>query len=60
MSFLDIDEHLFELVEHIEFDRSPLTDIKDVRPLRHRPHRGRLCNAENVHVLREFRRTARS
>jgi NAD-reducing hydrogenase small subunit len=28
MSFLDIDERLLELVEHIEFDRSPLTDIK--------------------------------
>ena len=30
MSFLDIDEHLFELVELIEFDRSPLTDIKEL------------------------------
>ena len=28
MSFLDIDERLFTLLEHIEFDRSPLTDIK--------------------------------
>jgi hypothetical protein len=28
MSFLDIDERLLELIEHIEFDRSPLTDIK--------------------------------
>ena len=28
MSFLDIDERLFELIEHIEFDRSPFTDIK--------------------------------
>jgi NAD-reducing hydrogenase small subunit len=30
MSLLDIDERLFELIEHIEFDRSPLTDIKQV------------------------------
>ena len=30
MSFLDIDERLFELIELVEFDRSPLTDIKEV------------------------------
>jgi NAD-reducing hydrogenase small subunit len=55
MSFLDIDERLFELIEHIEFDRSPLTDIKHGGPLRHRLIEGGLCNAENVEVLREFR-----
>ena len=32
MSFLDIDERLFDLLEHIEFDRSPLTDIKTIGP----------------------------
>lgn len=56
MSFLDIDERLFTLLEHIEFDRSPLTDIKHVT---HGTDigiiEGGLCNAENVHVLREFR-----
>ncbi|TAN76948.1 MAG: NADP oxidoreductase [Gallionella sp.] len=56
MSFLDIDERLFELVEHIEFDRSPLTDIKHVGPCDIGLIEGGLCNAENVHVLREFRR----
>ena len=56
MSFLDIDERLLELIEHIEFDRSPLTDIKhcseqvDIGLVE-----GGLCNAENVHTLREFR-----
>lgn len=55
MSFLDIDEHLFELVEVAEFDRSPLTDIKDVGPCDIGLVEGGLCNAENVHVLREFR-----
>lgn len=56
MSFLDIDERLFALLEHIEFDRSPLTDIKtisedcDIGLIE-----GGLCNAENVHVLRDFR-----
>jgi len=56
MSFLDIDERIVELIEHIEFDRSPLTDIKhcsnscDIGLIE-----GGLCNAENVHVLKEFR-----
>jgi NAD-reducing hydrogenase small subunit len=58
MSFLDIDERLLQLLELVEFDRSPLTDIKrcgtqgmcDIGIIE-----GGLCNAENVHVLREFR-----
>ncbi|MDY0057293.1 MAG: NADP oxidoreductase [Methyloversatilis sp.] len=58
MSLLDIDERLFDLVERVEFDRSPLTDIKTVGE-----HdrcdiglvEGGLCNAENVEVLRAFR-----
>jgi NAD-reducing hydrogenase small subunit len=58
MSFLDIDERILQLVELIEFDRSPLTDIKhcgtngmcDLGIIE-----GGVCNAENVHVLREFR-----
>jgi NAD-reducing hydrogenase small subunit len=32
MSFLDIDERLFPLLDRIEFDRSPLTDIKHCGP----------------------------
>mgnify|MGYP000308259036 CR=1 FL=1 len=60
MSFLDIDEHLFELVELIEFDRSPLTDIKDVGPCDIGLIEGGVCNAENVHVLREFRRNCKT
>jgi NAD-reducing hydrogenase small subunit len=55
MSFLDIDERLFELIEHIEFDRSPLTDIKQVGQCDIGLIEGGLCNAENVIVLREFR-----
>lgn len=55
MSFLDIDERLFELIEHIEFDRSPFTDIKEVGECDIGLIEGGLCNAENVHVLREFR-----
>jgi NAD-reducing hydrogenase small subunit len=32
MSLLDIDERCSELLELIEFDRSPLTDIKHCGP----------------------------
>jgi len=55
MSFLDIDERLFELIEHIEFDRSPFTDIKEVGACDIGLIEGGLCNAENVMLLREFR-----
>ena len=55
MSFLDIDERLFDLIEVIEFDRSPLTDIKTVGPCDIGLVEGGLCNAENVEVLRAFR-----
>ncbi len=54
-SFLDIDERLLELIEHIEFDRSPLTDIKKVGHCDIGLIEGGLCNSENVQVLREFR-----
>lgn len=55
MSLLDIDERLFALAELVEFDRSPLTDIKHCGPCDVGLIEGGLCNAENVHVLREFR-----
>jgi NAD-reducing hydrogenase small subunit len=60
MSFLDIDERLLELAKVARFDRSPITDIKhcsehvDIGLVE-----GGLCNAENVHVLREFRKSCR-
>jgi NAD-reducing hydrogenase small subunit len=59
MSLLDIDERLLELARHVEFDRSPLTDIKDCGPCDVGLVEGGLCNAENVHVLKEFRRNCR-
>ncbi len=55
MSFLDMDERLLPLMERIEFNRSPLTDIKHCDPCDIGLIEGGLCNAENVHVLREFR-----
>jgi NAD-reducing hydrogenase small subunit len=57
MSLLDIDERILQLAEIAEFDRSPLTDIKhcsetvDIGLIE-----GGVCNAENVHTLREFRK----
>jgi NAD-reducing hydrogenase small subunit len=59
MSFLDIDERLIELLEHIEFDSSPLTDIKSPGNCDLGLVEGGLCNAENVHVLRNMRQKCR-
>lgn len=55
MSILDIDERLLDLVELVEFDRSPITDIKEVGPCDIGIIEGGVCNAENVEVLRQFR-----
>ncbi|RFC30790.1 MAG: NAD-reducing hydrogenase small subunit [Candidatus Nitrotoga sp. MKT] len=55
MSFLDMDERLVALLEHVEFNRSPFTDIKHCGPCDIGLIEGGVCNVENVHVLREFR-----
>jgi NAD-reducing hydrogenase small subunit len=55
MSFLDMDERLVALLEHVEINRSPLTDIKHCDACDIGLVEGGLCNADNVHVLREFR-----
>jgi NAD-reducing hydrogenase small subunit len=59
MSLLDIDERIFPLLEMVELDRSPLTDTKEVGECDVGLVEGGLCNAENVTVLREFRRKCR-
>jgi NAD-reducing hydrogenase small subunit len=59
MSFLDIDERLLDLLELVEFDRSPITDIKHCGPCDLGLIEGGVCNAENVHVLREFRKNCK-
>ncbi|OOZ37121.1 NADP oxidoreductase [Solemya velesiana gill symbiont] len=56
MSLLDIDERIIDLVELVEFDRTPLTDIKEIGDCDVGIIEGGVCNAENVEVLREFRR----
>src|SRR3989338_3954159 len=47
------------LLDLIEFDRSPLTDIKHCGPCDIGLIEGGICNAENVHVLREFRKNCK-
>lgn len=57
MSLLDIDERLLDLLEIVEFDRSPINDIKHIsQPVDLGLIEGGVCNAENVHVLHEFRK----
>ena len=55
MSLLDLDERLFDLAERVELNRSPLTDIKELGECDIGLIEGGVCNAENVHVLMEFR-----
>lgn len=56
MSILDIDERIIDLVELVEFDRSPITDIKEVGECDVGLIEGAIANSENVEVLREFRK----
>jgi NAD-reducing hydrogenase small subunit len=57
MSILDIDERILELAEVVEFDRSPINDLKTFTGrCALGIIEGGCCNEENVHVLEEFRR----
>lgn len=60
MSFLDIDERLLQLVDLVTFNRSPLTDIKHCGTCDIGIIEGGVCNAENVHVLHEFRNNCKT
>jgi NAD-reducing hydrogenase small subunit len=57
MSFLDIDERILQLIELVDFDKSPIDDYKEFTD-----HcavgliEGGCCNEENVEVLRDFRK----
>lgn len=55
MSFLDMDEAIIPLIEKIEFDRSPLTDIKSISECDIGLIEGGLCNEENREILQQFR-----
>lgn len=56
MSLLDIDERILELVELVDFDKSPVDDIKEFTgPVTVGLIEGGCCNEENVRVLQDFR-----
>ncbi len=60
MSLLDLDERLLDLLEVVEFDRSPINDIKHIsQPVDLGLIEGGVCNAENIHVLQEFRKNCK-
>lgn len=56
MSILDIDDRILKLIELVDFDKSPVDDIKNFtgRCLVGIVEGG-CCNEENVHVLKSFR-----
>lgn len=60
MSILDIDDRILELIELVEFNKSPVDDIKhftktcDIGIIE-----GGCCNSENVENLREFRKNCK-
>ena len=56
MSLLDIDERILDLVELVDFDRSPINDIKQIEgDVDIGLVEGGCANEENVRVLEEFR-----
>lgn len=60
MSILDIDDRILKLIELVEFNKSPIDDIKtftkqcDIGIIE-----GGCCNSENVEVLKEFRKNCK-
>lgn len=57
MSLLDIDLGILDVIELVEFNKSPITDIKkftercDIGLIE-----GGCCNTDNIEILREFRK----
>jgi NAD-reducing hydrogenase small subunit len=57
MSILDIDDRILKLIELVDFDKSPVDDIKNFTgQCAIGIIEGGCCNEENVHVLQEFRK----
>jgi NAD-reducing hydrogenase small subunit len=60
MSFLDIDERILKLIELVEFNKSPIDDIKTfTKPVDVGLIEGGCCNSENVENLRAFRKNCK-
>ena len=59
MSLLDIDERILDLIELVEFNKSPIDDIKtftkhcDIGIVE-----GGCATSEDVHVLKDFRKNS--
>ncbi len=57
MSILDIDERILDLVELVEFNKSPINDIKNfTKPVDIGIIEGGISNDENAEILMEFRK----
>jgi NAD-reducing hydrogenase small subunit len=57
MSLLDIDDRILKLIDLVEFDKSPVNDIKKFTGrCAVGLVEGGCCNEENVRVLQEFRK----
>ena len=57
MSLLDIDDRILKLIDLVDFDKSPVDDIKEFTgQCRIGIIEGGCCNEENVHVLQSFRK----
>lgn len=56
MSILDIDERILDLIELVEFNKSPIDDIKKfTKPVDIGIIEGGCCNSENIEILKAFR-----
>ncbi len=60
MSILDIDERILDLIDVVEFNKSPIDDIKEfTKQCDIGIIEGGCCNSENVHVLKDFRKNCK-
>jgi NAD-reducing hydrogenase small subunit len=60
MSILDIDERILQLIELVDFNKSPIDDIKEFTQMCDIGIiEGGCCNSENVHVLKDFRKNCK-
>jgi NAD-reducing hydrogenase small subunit len=60
MSLLDIDDRILKLIELVEFNKSPIDDIKTfTKPVDVGLIEGGCCNSENVENLRAFRKNCK-
>jgi len=60
MSLLDIDDRILQLIDLVEFNKSPVDDIKKfTKPVDIGIIEGGCCNSENVENLIEFRKNCK-